>query len=184
LTAEEGPVPVAQAVPAAPARLYLRDFLQQQVYNRRTVFKFALVGALGYLIYQGLLFLMYDSPAFPFLPDKGTSADLFLFEHDDMRLLITTIVATQSSIIGVFLGHSLWTFSNWPVARKPAWLRFLQFEAKALVSTLGILTVIVNVLTVEAGLPHYISLPIGIVAAFTWNWLWDSRFIWGKRRLG
>ena len=179
---EDGPVPVAQAVPTD--RLYIGDFFQRQIYSHRTFLKFTLMAVLGYLIYQAILFLMYDSPLISFMPYKGTSADLLLFKHNDVRLLITTIVATQFSITGVFLGHSLWTFSDWPAARKPAWLRFLQFQAKALVSTLGILTVTVNILTVEAGLRHYISLPIGIVAAFTWNWLWDSRFVWRQRRLG
>ena len=180
MTREDGPAPVAPAVPTA--RPYIGDF-QRQIYAHLTILKFTLVGILGYLIYQALLFLMYDSPLFPFLPRKGTSADLLLFRHDDVRLLITTIVAAESSIVGVFLGHSLWTFSDWPTAGKPAWLRFLQFQAKALVSTLGILTVTVNILTVEAGLAHYVSLPIGIVAAFTWNWLWDSRFVWRRRPL-
>lgn len=148
--------------------------------------KFLLVGALGYLIYQALLFLLYDAPILPFLPDKDTSADILFFQHDDLRLLIATLVATEMSIVGVFAGHNTWTFRHRQTVRRPLWLRFGQFNAKALVSTLGILTVTVNILILRFDLYHFVAVPIGVALAFTWNWLWDSQIIWrqAKKRHG
>lgn len=156
-------------------------FLVGQVRARRTLLKFMLVGLLGYLLYTGTLFVAYDLPL-PFIPDKHTSVQLGLFTHGDLRLLIGTIVAAQASISGGFFARDLWVFTDWPVVRISRWARFLQYQAKSLVSTLGILTVTVNVLTLAVGLPHYIATLIGVMAAFAWNWLWESRVIWNRRR--
>ena len=157
-----------------------RDFLARRIHPHRTIIKFAAVGALGYVIYTGTLLLLYDLSALPFLPAKNASVDLLLFTHEDSLLLVTTLISTQTSIIGVFIGHSLWTFADWPAASKPVWLRFLQFEARALASTLGILTVAVNGVAVGLGVHPLVGLPVGLVAAFTWNWLCDTKFVWRK----
>ncbi len=146
-----------------------------------TLLRYAAIGFSGYVVYLGLLFVMYDLALFPFLPGKGQAVSLLLFTHSDALLLITTLLAAQASICVVFAGHSLWTFSKAALEQKPLWLRFVQFEVRALASTLGILTVTVNV-AVLAGVHHYVALPTGIIATFTWNWLWDSRFIWRKER--
>ena len=176
---DDGPIVLAGA--AQGARLNaIWGLIARQVEAHRTLIKFAAVGAIGYFIYTGLLLFMYDLSALPFLPDKHTSLDLLLFTHDDALLLITTLVGTQASIAGVFTGHCLWTFADRTTVRKALWLRFLQFEGRALVSTLGILTVAVNGAAVGLGLHPYIAIPIGLITAFTWNWLWDSRFIWRK----
>lgn len=145
-----------------------------------TLIRYALVGSVGYVVYVGLLTVMYDLALLPFLPAKGQEVNLLLFAHKDSLFLLTTLIASEASIVAVFAGHSLWTFTDSPASAKPLWLRFAQFEARALVSTLGILTVSVNV-AVLAGLHHYLALPIGLVATFTWNWLWDSKVIWRKR---
>lgn len=155
-------------------------FIRRRLEAHRTLIKFAAVGAIGYVIYASLLFVMYDMSALPFLPEKHTHANLLLFTHSDVLLLITTLAGTQASIVGVFTGHNLWTFTDWQTVRKPLWLRFLQFEGRALVSTLGILTVAVNTATVGLGVSPYIALLFGLVAAFTWNWLWDSQIIWRR----
>jgi len=156
------------------------DFVARQLVAHRTIIKFAAVGTLGYIIYTSLLLLLYDLSALPFLPSKDTSVDLLLFTHGDSLLLITTLIGTQASIIGVFIGHYVWTFTDWQTVRKPLWLRFLQFEARALASTLGILTVAVNGMAVGLGVHPFVGVPVGFVAAFTWNWLWDTKFIWRK----
>src|SRR3990172_11600658 len=80
-----------------------RDFLARRIHPHRTIIKFAAVGALGYVIYTGTLLLLYDLSALPFLPSKNTSVDLLLFTHEDSLLLVTTLISTQTSIIGVFI---------------------------------------------------------------------------------
>jgi putative flippase GtrA len=178
---EESPS-LSTGTPARPAlRDTVRDFVRSQYERHHTFVKFAAVGAIGYVIYLALLFVMYDREVFPFLPDKNTSTNLWLFTHDDVLLLITTLIGSQLSIIAVFIGHNLWTFADRATVRKPLWLRFAQFQGRALVSTLGILTVAVNLLTLVAGVHPTMAVPVGLVAAFVWNWLLDSKIIWRLR---
>lgn len=147
--------------------------------QHQTLIKYAITGASGYIVYLGLLVVMYDLGLVPFLPADGVGVDLVLFVHGDARLLITTLVATQASIFAVFAGHCRWTFVERTGDGKPLWLRFSQFEARALISTLGILTITVNA-AVLSGVNHFLAVPIGIVATFTWNWLLDSKLIWRR----
>ena len=172
--------PAALTGSAQAARLTAAwELVLRQARAHKTLLKFMLVGLVGYFLYTGALFLVYDLP-FPFMPDKHTSAQLVFFTHEDLRLLIGTLVAAQVSITGGFFARDLWVFTDSPVVRRPRWQRFLQFHAKSLLSTLIILSVTVNVLTGEVGLAHYVSTPIGIAIAFVWNWLWESRFIWRR----
>lgn len=156
--------------------------LRELIYTHSTVVKFLMVGAMGYVIYQVVVALLYDVGILGFLPDKEQSVDLLLFTHGDSRFLIATLVATELSIIGVFNGHRLWTFRFRDYAEKPLWIRFLQFNAKALISTLGIITVIVNVLTVSFGVYHYIAVPVGVAVGFIWNWTWDTQIVWRRAK--
>jgi putative flippase GtrA len=137
-----------------------------------------MVGGTAYVVYQSVLFLMYDSTLFWFLPAKNTSADVILFEHGDLRFLISTLVANTLALIGVFTGHNLWTFRAKHSVRKPLWLRFGQFVAFASIAAFGIVTPTVNVLTVQFDMRHFFALPIGIALGGVWDWLWYSRFIW------
>lgn len=175
---DDAPVALPQSGQAARLTA-IRKLVLRQARTHRTLLKFMLVGLVGYFLYTSALFLVYDLP-FPFVPDKHTSTRLGLFTHNDIRLLIGTLMAAQVSITGGFFARDLWVFSDSPVVRRPGWKRFLQFQAKSLVSTLFILTVTVNILTGEVGLAHYASAPIGIAIAFIWNWLWESQYIWRR----
>jgi putative flippase GtrA len=99
-----------------------------------------------------------------------------------VRLLITTLLAAELAIVGSFTAHTHWTFRDRQVAYKPLWLRFLQFNAKALVSTVLIMTTVVNVLVLRFNLHHYVAVPLGVLAGFTWNWLWDAQFIFRQAK--
>lgn len=160
----------------------LGQALRRQLASRIALIRFAVVGGSGYVLYQSVLFVMYDSPLFSFLPAKDTSADILFFEHGDVRLLITTLVATALALVGVFTGHNLWTFRDRDSVRKPLWLRFLQFLATALIAALGIVTVTVNVLALQFNMYHFVALPIGVSLAAIWDWLWYSQFIWRRDR--
>ena len=159
----------------------LVDAVASRVQRHRIFIKFLAVGAVGYVVYLALIFFVYDLALFPFLPDKDTSVDLLLFTHDDALLLITSLIATQLSIVAVFIGHNLWTFADRQKTEKSLAIRFLQFEGRALVSTLGILTVAVNVLPLAVGIHPSLALLAGMAIAFAWNWILDSRFIWAPR---
>jgi putative flippase GtrA len=140
--------------------------------------RFAATGATGYIVYQLVFLILYEAPLLWFLPDKGQELRLLGFTHSDARLLITTLVAGELSIVGVFAGHHCWTVRDRVTASRPIWLRFAQFNAKAAVSSLGILTVVVNLLTLRMDVSPYIAIPAGVATAFLWNWVWDSMFIW------
>lgn len=157
---------------------FARDFIAAHA----TLLKFLTIGTMGYVIYQFVVAVMYDTSLFSFLPDKDTSVDLLLFRHGDARFLIATLVATELSIVGVFNGHGRWTFRDRDFAHKPLWIRFAQFNAKALVSTLLIVTVIVNVLSVAFDLSHYLAVPIGVLVGFVWNWTWDTQIVWRRAK--
>ncbi len=155
---------------------------RKRLAGQRTLFRFVVVGAVGYLIYQIGLFIMYDSPLLWFLPAKDTGASLILFTHGDLRLLITSLLAAELSIVGAFAGHNRWTFRSRQVVYNSLWLRFSKYNVKAVVSSIGILTVVVNVLSVQFGLYHVIAAPLGVLMAFTWNWLWDAQYIWRQAK--
>jgi hypothetical protein len=38
------------------------------------------------------------------------------------------------------------------------------------------------VLTPVFGVPYYVATPIGVAAAFGWNWFTESGVIWGRNR--
>lgn len=40
--------------------------------------------------------------------------------------------------------------------------------------------ILVNVLTVQFGLYHFIAMPLGVLTAFAWNRLWDAQYIWRR----
>ncbi len=162
--------------------LSIRQLIQEQLASPATIVRWAVVGAVGYVVYQGLLFLVYDSPLFPFLADKDTSVSLVLFEHGDSRFLIATLVATAFGLVSIFTGHNLWTFRDRQPVRKHVMLRFAQFVATALISALGIVAVTVNVLTVQFNFYHFLALPIAVGLGAIWDWLWYSQFVW--RRAG
>lgn len=162
--------------------LLIRQLLREFLSSRTTITRFVLVGGTGYLTYQAVLFAVYDSPVFWFLPAKDTAVSMLLFDHGDIRFLIATLVATAVALIGVFTGHNLWTFRDSSAVRKPLLVRFGQFVAAALPAALGIITVTVNVLTVQFGMYHFVALPIGVALGAVWDWLWYSRFIWRRAR--
>jgi len=171
-----------EALAAAGAgRATLWQTLRARLREHSTLLKFAVTGAGGYIAYQLVFLLFYESSLVWFLPDKGEELRLLAFSHSDARLLITTLVAAEISIFAVFAGHHLWTFRDRRTVERPIWLRFIQFNGKAAVSSLALLTLIVNLLTLQVGLTAYLSIPAGVIAVFLWNWTWDSKFIWRKR---
>ena len=158
----------------------LVEFVKQQLATHLALVRFVLVGGTGYLLYQSILFLVYDSQLVRILPAKDTSADLLIFEHGDARLLIATVVASALTIIVVFTGHNFWTFRGASVG-KPLWLRFGQFVPTVSVGAV-IVIVTVNVLAVQFDMHHLVALPIGVLFAGTWDWLWYSRIIWRRAK--
>jgi dolichol-phosphate mannosyltransferase len=144
-----------------------------------TFVKFLIVGGIAYLINQFMLFLLYDSPVFWFLPDKDTDTNLLLFSHPDIRLLISSVLAVEIAIVFQFTSHERWTFKDRP---RKGWgpFRFAKFNLSSAVSPI-IVVVTVNTLTPIFGISPYISNTIGIAAGVMWNWTWNSLVIWPRQ---
>ena len=154
--------------------------LAERYHLPTTLIKFLMVGGLGFLINQFMLFLLYDSPVFFFLPDKDTELSLGLFAHPDIRLLIASITAVEVAIIVQFKSHEAWTFRN----RQRSGLgivRFLKFNLSSAVSPI-IIVLCVNILTPVFGISPYISNAIGVLLGFSWNWSMNSLIIWPHHR--
>ncbi len=167
-----------QASPSRQEQLRsLEEALRRQLESKSTFIRWALVGGSAYLLYQALLFLMYDFKVFWFLPAKDTSADIIFFEHTDVRFLIATLVSSTLSTVAHFAVHDLWTFRDRASVRKPVWMRFWQFVATVSIAVV-LVAVMLNVLTVRFGIYHFVALPISVSLASIWNWLWSSRYVW------
>jgi putative flippase GtrA len=160
---------------------HILEALRQRLAAHATIIKFLIVGGIGYLVYQSVLFAVYDGALFPFLPDKDVSVRMVFFDHGDVRLLIASLVAMEFGVTTAFIGHHRWTFRDRGV-HKPVLLRYGQFHANQLISALGILTVTVNLLTVQFGFYHFLAVPIGMAMAGSWNWLFDSQVIWRRTK--
>jgi putative flippase GtrA len=156
-----------------------------------TFVKFIIVGGVGFVINQFFLFLLYDAPVAWFLPDQHTSTDMLLFTHEDIRLLIASIVAVEIAIICQFNFHERWTFRWRP---RDGWIgqRFLKYQVSSIVSPI-IVVATVNLLTpaLRSGpedeslvgtLAPYISNGVGVLLGFTWNWTLNTFIIWPHQR--
>ena len=155
-----------------------RDYIAARLAHSSTFVKFSIVGTIGYLVNQFFLYLFYDSPAFPFLPDKGTNAHIVFFTHPDVRLLIATVVAVELAILSNFLWHNVWTFSD-RSRRMLLLLRLVTFNVTSIGSPIISVTT-VNVLTPHFEVNAYIANSIGVALGMTWNWVWNTQLIWRK----
>lgn len=173
---------LAQLKQLLRGELSIRQLIREQLSSPATFVRWVMVGAVGYVVYQSLLFLIYDSSLFPSLPDKDTSVSLLLFEHGDARFLVATLVGTALALVTVFTGHNLWTFRDRQPVRKHVLLRFVQFVTAALISALGIVTVTVNLLTVQFGFYHFLALPVAVGIGAIWDWIWYSQFVWRRSK--
>jgi len=155
-----------------------RDHAAARLTGSSTFIKFLIVGAIGYLVNQFFLYLVYDSPAFPFLPEKDTSVHILFLTYTDARLLIGIAAGVEAAILSNFLWHNIWTFTD-RTERMPMLLRFLTFHLTSIGSPV-ISGTTVAVLTPNFGVNAYIANSLGIALGMTWNWLWNSQFIWRK----
>ena len=164
--------------------------LAHRLHLPTTLIKFLMVGGIGFVIYQVFLYAFYGEPPAPifpdlsgvfwFLPDKDTKADLLLFTHPDIRLLIASVVAVEIAIVVQFNSHERWTFRN---RRRAGWtlVRFLRYNLSSIVSPI-IIVLTTNVLSVAFDVLPYISSIVGVLIGFVWNWTLNSLVIWPKHQ--
>ena len=179
------------ATPADQGLMAAASALAHRLHLPTTLIKFLMVGGIAFVIFQVFLYLLYGQPPAPFFPDlsslfwffpeKDTHANLLLFTHPDIRLLIASIIAVEISIVFQFSSHERWTFRN---RRRTGWalVRFLRFNLSAIVSPI-IIVLTTNVLSVAFNVLPYISSALGVLIGFFWNWTLNSLVIWPKHQL-
>lgn len=156
-----------------------------------TLVKFLIVGGVGFLINQFVLFLGYDAGVFWFFPAKHTEIDLGLLTAGDGRLLLASIVAVELAIVCQFNLHERWTFRK-RNREGNILVRFLKYNLSAAVSPL-ITVVCVNVLTpvirdaggrgsIVGDLAPYLANTVGVCLGFTWNYTLNTLIIWPHMR--
>ena len=145
-----------------------------------TLVKFMIVGGIAYLINQSVLFLLYDTSLFWFMPAKDTAAGFLLFTHPDIRLLLASILAVEVAIIFQFNAHERWTFRD-RVRQGRGLVRFLKFNLTSVGSPI-IIVVTVNTLTPMFGISPYISNTIGVLGGVTLNWTMNTLVIWPRQQ--
>jgi putative flippase GtrA len=168
--------------------------LAHRLHLPTTLIKFLMVGGMGFVIYQFLLFVFYTLPTLPFLPDKETKIDPLPFGLPELglRLLIVSIVALEAAIVFQFSSHERWTFRN---RNRAGWVlaRFLKFNLNSSFAIIAIL-VMTNLLSAVLGVMNvglgpatidvspYIASFVGVLIGFVWNWTMNSLVIWPKER--
>ena len=145
-----------------------------------TFVKFLMVGSIAYVIFQIALYLLYDSPAFWFLPAKDTEVSFGLFTHPDIRLLIASVIAVELAIVIQFNSHERWTFRH---RQRTGWIlyRFVKFNLSAIVSPI-IIVITTNVLTLTFDILPYVASTVGVLIGFMWNWTMNTLVIWPTQR--
>ncbi len=145
--------------------------------GKARLLRFLLVGGIGYLVNQLVLYLIYDGPFTLGLPAKGDDWTTPLFYIRDLRLLVASVAAVEAAILSNFLWHNFWTFSG--ASGQRIYYRFLKFNITSLGSP-AISLLMTNTLTPYLGVHYLIANSIGILLGTTWNWLWASKVIWRR----
>ena len=145
-----------------------------------TFMKFLLVGGIGFLINEFTLFLLFDSPLAAFLPSRGTTHTLGPLGAIHTRLLISSVLAVETSIVFQFNAHERWTFRLRDLKGSTA-LRFLKFNATAAGGAIIAVCTVYFLTPVFHDRP-YVPNAIGTLLGFTWNWSWNTLVIWPQRQ--
>jgi putative flippase GtrA len=170
--------PLGERIPGYHYWLQFEHLLRTHLGISPILVRFLVVGGVGYLVNQVVLFLLYDTSVGTFLPSSESEANLLLFSHNDARLLISSVIAVELSIISNFCWHTIWTFRHH--GGKPSLKRFLQFNTTSLGSPI-ISVVILNILTPYFGVYHLIANTVGVLLGTSWNWFCNTQLIWRKR---
>lgn len=157
--------------------------LAHRLHLPTTFIKFAIVGGVGFVIGQCVIFIVYHSPLFAFLSEE--SRDFGLVTVPDFRYFIATVVAVETAIIAQFNSHERWTFRKRRLSASTM-RRFVQFNLSAGVGAV-IIVVMASVFKTGLGplpdwLEPYVSFALGVGIGFMWNLTMNSFFIWPNQR--
>lgn len=118
------------------------------------IVRFAMVGAVGFIINALILFT--------------------LFEKLGLHLIVSQVIAGECAIISNFVFHYNWTFRE---KRGMLYKKLLEFHLSSwagFLITLSILSISVYLLKLN----YLIGIALGGATAMTWNFLWSYLKIW------
>ena len=154
--------------------------LAHRLHLPTTFVKFAIVGGIGFIVGQFVIFLVYDLSLLWFLPSEERRLDLGWFTPE-VRYLISTVLAVETAIVVQFVSHERWTFRRRPQSGRIL-RRFTKFNISAGVG--AIIIVITATLfksefsDIPTAFAPYVSFAIGVAIGFSWNWTMNSLVIW------
>lgn len=135
----------------------MRNFFRKDDFLR--IIKYGIVGVLGVLVNYSFLFLFYN---------------VFGFYY-----LISAFFAIEISIISNFILNHIWTFKD-RKNKENIFLKFLKFN---FFSAGGIIInlLILRFLKEDFGFNLYFAEFFGILAGFSWNFIFSNFFVWRKK---
>jgi putative flippase GtrA len=120
------------------------------------IFRFAVVGGTGVIINTSVLYVLSRWAGLP--------------------LLAASALAVELAAISNYLLNDTWTFA----ARSPSLGRFVKFNTAALAGL--VLNVLIVWLLTRLGLYFMAADLIGIAVAFTANYAFSVRWVWGQQK--
>ena len=158
--------------------------LKVRFQKSKTLIKFLMVGSVSYLINAFLLgilnrgdlffFPVLNKPLLSMIPTEQFAPRLLLIHID--RLLISSIISIQASIIFNFIFHDNWTF-KYRSREGSKMRRFLKFNLTSFGSPLIQLASILFLAKVF-NLHEQIGLAVGVVIGLFFNYTVNMLWIW------
>lgn len=150
--------------------------LQIRKQRSAMLIKFLIVGTIGFIVNSFVLWLIYQTTVFGFLPPAKTTGNIAFWQHPDVRLFVASIIAVEASVFSNFLFHEKWTFRYRQKKGRTA-TRLAQFNLTSIGSPL-ITIATINILTPYFGVYYLIANAVGVILGLSWNWLANTRIIW------
>jgi glycosyltransferase involved in cell wall biosynthesis len=122
---------------------------------RGELIRFAIVGGIGFAVNFLLLLLLHGVLK--------------------QSLVISQLVAAETAILCTFTLHHNWTYKEF--ATRPLAARLLRFQLSASAGVL-INTAVLWLLTSELRVQYLVSLTLGAMVAFFWNYYFNRQQIW------
>jgi dolichol-phosphate mannosyltransferase len=119
--------------------------------------RFLVVGAGGFVINIGMLWILHGKAGLP--------------------LLVAQLISAELAILFNFCLHHAWTYRNYQSASLA--LRVLKFHATAWTGA-AITTVTLTIWVYYLGLNYLVGLTIGGIVAMAWNYALNLFVIWRK----
>jgi len=165
----------------------LKFGLKVRLERSKTFLKFITVGAFSYLLnaaslgifYRGQIYFyqILPKPLFSFIPALENAPNLFFISVD--RLLVSSILSIELSIIFNFLFHENWTFKH-RLHDGAIIIRFLKFNITSIASPIIQLFSILIFARVLV-LHEQIGLAVGVAVGLFVNYLLNTIWIWRDR---